>query len=258
MIGLQALDGVGEVRISANVVLGARGQYEWRSVLLVGLDGGRDAIGRESEVVEACFSAVVLDRAASEGGRRCLFDCQRHILGVVAKAVLEIGAHREWCRSGEQMSMRDGFVTSDLAIRASEARSMSGAGRCQRGEAERGEEPRRSDVPGIGEDELRFVKSAEGLSSIHGGDLLDRGIRCVLCDPSVAPDQDRALHRPCPAPIRFGSKDPIPDNVVFWHRLQRDPTDFAQTAINRMSERADSEVGAEGQFAAGSGSGEHS
>lgn len=122
LVGLEVFDCDREVGIPENVFLGACGEHERRCVLLVRLDCGREALGRDLDVVDACLPAVVLDRASCESSRRCLLDRRCDFLWVVGEAVLEICARREQRRPREQVSMRDGVVSCGLAIRPLGAR----------------------------------------------------------------------------------------------------------------------------------------
>ena len=94
LVGLQAGDRVGQIVAPANVVLGAGGEHELDRPRMRDLDGGRDPLAGEPEVVDRILSAtrVVLHRARRPGPRRAPeADRLGHAGGLVGERVLEIG-----------------------------------------------------------------------------------------------------------------------------------------------------------------------
>ena len=155
--GAQAGDRVVEIVAPADQVLAARGQDHVRRALVCDLGGGGDALGGERELVDRAgrAAAVVLDREARQAGRDGAGGGLGDVLGAVGEAVLEVGRHRQLGRRGDRRGVRERLVAGHGSVQAAERRGETAAGRRERLEAQRGEQPRGADVPRIGHQQRR-------------------------------------------------------------------------------------------------------
>ena len=112
LVGLQPRDRVGQIVTPADVVLRASGEHQPDRPRVCDLDGGRDPLAGEVEVVDPIIIAarVVLHRAPSQARLHREPDRLRHAGGVVGERVLEIGRHRQVGAPGERGGMRQGLV----------------------------------------------------------------------------------------------------------------------------------------------------
>jgi hypothetical protein len=136
-----------------------------------GLGGFADTRGGDLDVVDpvAC-RVVVLDREA----RRSRLCEQRHSLGhaawVFRIAALAVDVQRQRDRGGERRNVRDELVSRDRLVDLADRPGEAGARRCERLEAEGGEQARRADVPRVRHDEelLALVELPKGHYALAG------------------------------------------------------------------------------------------
>ncbi len=134
--------------------------------------GGLDPGQRRVEIVERRRRLLrrVLDRQAGHSGGDAACDVFGNGVGVVGKAVLEIGVERKVGCRRKLAIVHEHIVHRLPAIRITLRMGMTGAGGRQRLEAEALEIARAADIPRIGNDEAAgLVQRAEGLALVGGG-----------------------------------------------------------------------------------------
>jgi hypothetical protein len=141
--GTQSADRIVEIGAAKKKVLRPRRQRERKRQRPGSLHGGADALDGKAEVVNRMrrVGGGVFDRAANETDRGSLPNGFGNILRARAKAVFEIGRHRQIGRLHDDGGVGERVVAAQQAFRvpASERESETRAGRRQRLEAERGE-----------------------------------------------------------------------------------------------------------------------
>ncbi len=152
----QSRDGVVDVGIAADVVLGSRGQRERKPQTPRSIDRGGDSLGGVGQLIQVPIGVVVLDRAADRAGRGDARDRERDAVGVSPVAVLEVNRQREISGAVERGRMLDHLVKRDVAVETTEREGHAGAGAGQCSEAESREHARGARVPRIGDHE-RFA-----------------------------------------------------------------------------------------------------
>ncbi len=71
----------------------------------------------------------------------------------MSKTILKIGAHRQVSRRDDRTNVRQHFLTLDCVVALPGGKGISGAGGRQSLKAQVRQQPRRTDIPGIGYDE---------------------------------------------------------------------------------------------------------
>lgn len=129
-------------------------------------NGSADALDRQGELVDRCAGArrAILDRAADNprgGGQP---DGFRYRGRIVSEAVLEIGAHRQVDCRCDVRQMPKHPVAAHREVALPDGKRVARARGGQRLEAQVRQQPGRSDVPGIGDDErvVQLVECPEG------------------------------------------------------------------------------------------------
>ena len=109
---LQPADGLVDVGPAANEALGARGEHHVAAGLVDRRAGGLDARQRQVEIVERRRGLLrrVLDRQPGHAGRDAARHVRGDLVGIVGKAVLEIGVERNVGRRRELTIMRQHVV----------------------------------------------------------------------------------------------------------------------------------------------------
>ena len=161
---LQPRDGVGQVRVAADVVLRPRRQREREGERACGLDRRGDARDRMRRLVEVAGRVPVLDRAADRPDLRDARDRTCCVLGRGAVAVLEVDGDGKPGRGVEGSGVRDDLVQGDAPVETAEREGEPGARRRERLEAEGLEHPGGPGIPRVRDDErLARVERAECL-----------------------------------------------------------------------------------------------
>jgi hypothetical protein len=133
------------------VVLGPRGEHEAHRPRVRCLSGGGDPLGRRPHVVNGAGVSVgeILNRAARQPGFHGQGDGPRDAGRLVGEAVLQVGGDRKVGRGDYRGGVGEGIVAAHRAVQAAQRRGVAGTRRGERVEAKRGEQPRRSLVPWI-------------------------------------------------------------------------------------------------------------
>ena len=171
LIGLQASDGVVEIRIlQPEVVLGAAREGEGKVETIGRLTRSRDSLGRVVDLVDPVIGVVVLDRAPDRARFRNPRDGPRGIRRRRPEAVFEIDGHRQARGRVEDAHVVDQLVERLLSVQAPE-REREARARGREGlEAEAREHLGRPGIPGIGNDEwLAQVQVAERFALLLAG-----------------------------------------------------------------------------------------
>jgi hypothetical protein len=155
-----------EVVPAVQVILRPCGEHEVRAAPGGGVGGRGDPLGGPAEVMDRLgrVAGVVLDRAACQARPGGSGDGLGHLLGLCPEAVLEVARHGDVDRLCDRLRVGERLLAGDGVVAAPEGRPESAARRGERREAERPEQQRRADVPGIADDQRpagAFVKEAE-------------------------------------------------------------------------------------------------
>ena len=192
-VGLEAGDGVVEVGMAVEVVLGPSRQHEaarpgrgdGRRHPLGGHVDREDGLGRR---------VVVLQRAAGRAGLADQLDGAGDPAGVVGEAALGVDVERDLDGGGHRLGVGQELVAGHVLVEPAEGGGVARAGRGQRREPERGEDAGGSDVPRVGHHERAgLVEGAElgGAVSRHGA--LDPTRPRTTRAPALRPGR-----HPCP------------------------------------------------------------
>ena len=162
LVGHQAGDGVVEVGVPANVILGSRGERERKAQTLGRLGGRRHSLHRVVELVDPALGVVVLDRPPDGPGLGDPGDGQRGVLGLGRVAILQIdGDWKARCLI-ERPGVLDDLIERGIPVQAPQRERKAGAGARQGLEPERRQDPGRPGVPRVRNDEGRaLVQGAE-------------------------------------------------------------------------------------------------
>jgi hypothetical protein len=152
------LDGVVEVEPAMQVVFRPRCQGEGKGQRTSSLRGGSDSVGCMVFFIDRLVrpTGCVFDRATNEPRGGCAPDDFRHVFRSVCKAILKVSAHGQiggGCNRGDVSYHR---FTADRVVLLPDGEGVADTGGGQRFKAELREQPRRADVPGIGNDKSGF------------------------------------------------------------------------------------------------------
>ena len=112
LVRLQAGDGVGQVGVAAEVVLGPGGEHEaGRAVGHLG--GGPHPLGRPIDRVQPGVGpAEVLHRPAGQSGVDGRAHGGGHTVGVVGEGIFQVGRHRHVDRGGQRGAVGDRLLAA--------------------------------------------------------------------------------------------------------------------------------------------------
>src|SRR4029077_9072994 len=150
--------------------------------------------------------ASIFDGSADNSGCRRKPEGFRDDFRRVAKAVLQIGAHRQVrsCRDGRHVLHHPG--TLDRVVTLPGGKGIPHAGRCQRLKTQLRQQTRGTDVPGIGNDEsaVTLMECPEGSSLFslcrHGDHLILQISRVLALFASLAPPMRPLIAGRAPEP----------------------------------------------------------
>src|SRR5438309_7753063 len=187
---LQTSDRVVEIRMIADVVLGARRQGERKFEPTCRLGGRGDPLGGVMQVVEATGGIIVLDRSTDGTNIGNAPDRDRRTLRIGAVAVLQVNRNRQIRRLVDGGDVPDHLIQRRLAVETAEGERETRACRRQRLESKRRQYAGRSDIPWIRNDERRAgVQGAKIESllalSVHCRQVYWRRI-CGACGGEIA------------------------------------------------------------------------
>src|SRR5690606_8644995 len=103
--------------------------------------------------------------------------CLGRAVGTVALAMLQIGRDWQRCGGNDLAAMVYPLLERNPTIGQAAGEGVAGAGRCQCLETQRGEQLRRADIPGVGNDEGAFslvkcAKDGTDVSHVPSPDFL--------------------------------------------------------------------------------------
>src|SRR5215472_63785 len=193
--GLEALDRISQVQATVQVVLGASGQRKGkRQTPRFGYRRPHTVHGMRQFVDWLPgIPCRIFDRATNAPRICCQGDGFGNRLGVVAKAVLQIGAYRQMGGRGDLRNVLQNLLTVQGVVQLSSGKSAAHAGCRQRFKAEMREQPRGTDVPRIRNDEglWLLVERAKELPFFRLTQLLRLFQHCahpMVEDDSEGPD----------------------------------------------------------------------
>src|SRR6185503_15644744 len=158
-----------------------------------GFGGGAHSLGCVLNIVDRIVTGCggVFNRAADEPGFRAKPDRLSGVVGVITKAVLEIGAHGQVSCSRHLANVSDHPFAADGVVSLPDRERVSGACCRESFEPEMGQQSRGADVPRIWNDEcaIAFVKRTKGDSffclSSHSFSTFARNIFAVSAGSPV-------------------------------------------------------------------------
>jgi hypothetical protein len=200
--GLQALDDVVEVGFSAQEAFCARRQHERKRERVSGVNRSfhpTAAVSRSNSGASLLPVASSIEPPTRPTACRLPDGLGRRV-GRIAKTLLEIADHRQVDRFGDGAGIRQRLLTRHLAIALAQHAGLGTTRRCQRLEAEAGQQARRACIPRIGNDERarRLMQCAQllrlvGLTDAHA---VSSRFGCYRLRPSTCLGESLATSTP--------------------------------------------------------------